>query len=160
MPVLFGDYKQTDTRAATDYEVDALVEQVRERLCLKSREKVNAVRQSPYSQFSSGAVHRRKGVSCVLCTKCRSHRTAPTGRDICVYSGCACSRDPENPNMLLKKLLAEQRLIQEAVRRIQAFRQYGDGQSATCLEPPSPGCDRENSTDSSDCSAFSSTSDL
>lgn len=170
MPVLLGDFRTTDLRT-TEFQVEKLVEEVRERLCLKSREKLNTVRRSPYSPIMPSGKLRRNGASCVLCSKCRAlHRTYSSEKYCCCMdSACKCmsKSETENPNHLLKKLLAEQRLIQEAVRRIQTFHhQYGDSTANDCLDPDcletsSYSSERDcSSLDSVNSSAFSSTSDL
>ena len=170
MPVLMADSTTTQFRPS-ERDMDKLVEEVRERLCLKSREKLNAARRSmPYS--GNGAA-RRKGSAFVLSSEnCDSahgsshgaQASAPKrscGNCTTKCGKCKCSDSSNvsgNPN-LLKQLLAEHRLIQEAVRRIHVLHQYGDASSAS-VEPPSPCSARSSSTDSMDSSTFSSTTDL
>ncbi|KAK7483073.1 hypothetical protein BaRGS_00025736 [Batillaria attramentaria] len=163
MPVLVGNTKCSQL-SPSEYEVEKLVEEVRERLCLKSREKLNAVRRSPYG-ITHGGGPRRKGSSMsAVCTKCNCARrhVCSTKSDYCRDCMYKCVKSGDSGSDLLKKLIAEQRLIQEAVRRIQAFHhQHGDASSASgaCLpidSPPSVA----SSTTSIDSSSFSSTSAL
>lgn len=170
MPVLMADSNTTQFRPS-ERDMDKLVEEVRERLCLKSREKLNAARRS--MPYSNGAA-RRKGSAFVLSPEnCDSSQRSTYGArgssskrscSNCLMkcTKCKCSNSSGisgNPN-LLKQLLAEHRLIQEAVRRIHVLHhQYGDDSSAS-VEPPSPCSARSSSTDSMDSSTFSSTADL
>ncbi|KAL8583324.1 hypothetical protein ACOMHN_057610 [Nucella lapillus] len=168
MPVSMADTSSTQLPTST-YEMDKLVEEVRERLCLRSREKQNASRRStPYS---------RKGCSFVDSPDhgssphhYSSHKARDYKRTVCSQcswkmSKCKCigSSDlSETPN-LLKQLLAEHRLIQEAVRRIHLFKHHPcDELSSTKLEQSesSPCSARSISTDSVDSTTFSSTTDL
>jgi hypothetical protein len=147
---------------ASERDVDSLVEEVRERLCLKSREKLNAARRAmPYSQ------HGRKGSAFVYGSDKRGSPQggrASSSKHFCnsclkkCYS-CKCSSSSKSEDFsCLQQLLAERRLIQEAVRRV-LHHQYGD--SASALEPASsPTSFRSSSTDSMDSSTFSSTAEL
>lgn len=123
MPVLL---KGSDKSMYPAVDVEALVCEVRERLCLKNREKLCPSRRSaPY--------HVNKFVA--LCEQCsRKHYSSP---DSCVHqaqrqcrqrlNSCVkkhtCKLNDsvsyEDPHLLLEKLIAEQSLIQEAVRRLQ-----------------------------------------
>ncbi|KAK7113980.1 hypothetical protein V1264_000120 [Littorina saxatilis] len=166
MPVLMENSNSTQFRTS-ERDVDSLVEEVRERLCLKSRDKLNAARRSmPYSCGST----RRKGSAFVLspekCDSSASHRSVERerGKRVCnsclmKCTRCKCSNslDIRESRNLLKTLLAEHRLIQEAVRRIHGLHhQYGDTTSAS-VEAPSSCSVRSSSADSMDSSTFSST---
>ena len=167
MPVLMADTTTKQLRP-TGQDVDKLVEEVRERLCLKSREKLHAARRAmPYSRKGSTFAvngdhfdsshpysHRARNVgSKHLCSHCMAK-----------FSLCKCPNpsDSKDSPDLLKQLLAEHRLIQEAVRRIHVLQhQYGDT-GCSSLESPSPCCVsvRSSSSDSVGSSTFSSTADL
>lgn len=165
MPVLMAETSSAQLPPST-YEMDKLVEEVRERLCLRSREKLNAARRStPYS---------RKGCSFVdspdhgVSPHPFSHRARDSKRNVCNrcswrVTKCKCARSSdfsETPN-LLKQLLAEHRLIQEAVRRIHLLEPCGELLSTNLEQGESSPCSvRSISTDSVDSSTFSSTTDL
>jgi hypothetical protein len=129
MPVLL---KGENTAVYPTVDVETLVNEVRERLCLKNREKFCSNRRSTPYNFSS---HRSSSSS--MFEKCNRHYSSP---ESCSYNNkirprtsCAmCSREKkisskmmnsealEDPHVLLEKLLSEQSLIQEAVRRLQS----------------------------------------
>ncbi|XP_076449673.1 uncharacterized protein LOC143286036 [Babylonia areolata] len=165
MPVLMAETNTTQPKPSS-YEMDKLVEEVRERLCLKSREKLNSVRRStPYSRKGSAFVDSPEhGES--------PHRFSQRARDVnsrretcsrCSWRAtkCKCTRssDLTEAPSLLKQLLAEHRLIQEAVRRIHLLNRQCDD-TVSDLKQASPCSVRSISSDSVDSSSFSSTSDL
>lgn len=152
MPVLL---KSEDSTVYPSVDVETLVNEVRERLCLKSREKLSSHQRSvPYhvGRHSSAMVHGKHYSSPDLSEngcKQRHHGS---------FSACAYGRNMssklkdshafDNPRDLLEKLISEQSLIQEAVRRLQSqagpvsrkFFSFVDEDSNSCShlknEPP------------------------
>ncbi|BFZ13305.1 hypothetical protein BsWGS_16344 [Bradybaena similaris] len=125
MPVLL---KSEDSTVYPNVDVETLVNEVRERLCLKSREKLSSHQRTvPYhiGRHSSTMVHSGKHYSSpdlsVDGCKQRQHGS---------FSACAYGKNMssklkgrhtfDNPRDLLEKLISEQSLIQEAVRRLQS----------------------------------------
>lgn len=121
MPVLL---KAEPNSVFSTVDVEALVNEVRERLCLKHRERMcsSSRRSAPYS-LGHGCYHRlhkhpSPESSCHSnhrphrpCQACSCHHKIPTILD--------SKHLEEDPHVLLEKLLSEQSLIQEAVRRLQ-----------------------------------------
>ncbi|CAG5118699.1 unnamed protein product [Candidula unifasciata] len=126
MPVLL---KGETNSVYSTVDVEALVHEVRERLCLKNRDRFCAPnrRGTPYdcshrsSVFPRFHKHYSSPDSCSCHGKHRQQRSC---------NACSCdkklsakildSKHIEDPHVLLEKLLSEQSLIQEAVRRLQS----------------------------------------
>ncbi|BFZ19643.1 hypothetical protein BsWGS_22682 [Bradybaena similaris] len=123
MPVLL---KGETNSVFSTADVEALVNEVRERLCLKHRERLCSTsrRSAPYNHHGSSVFHRLhkqpspESRSCP--SKHRHHRPCHAcSRDNKIPSTILDSKHLEDPHVLLEKLLSEQSLIQEAVRRLQ-----------------------------------------
>lgn len=163
MPVLMAESDSTQFRSS-ERDVDSLVEEVRERLCIKSREKLTAARRAmPYSP-GSGVVWKKGSAFVYSAEKHDSSQAVrtPATKPFCnnclkkCYR-CKCSNSSTVSDLSdLQQLLAERRLIQEAVRRV-LHHQYGDATNG--MEPPTPSSVRSSSTDSIDSNTFSSNAD-
>lgn len=118
MPVLI---KSENSTMCPTVDVETLVNEVRERLSLKNREKFSSNRRAPYHFHHRSVVtdrqkkHFSSPESCIYKQKhnlVRSWEVKPSAK-------LRDSSGLENPRILLEKLLSEQSLIQEAVRRLQ-----------------------------------------
>lgn len=136
MPVLL---KTENTTVYPTVDVEALVNEVRERLCLKSREKLCSNRRSaPYhrSRHSPVCEHfdcKHYSSPDLNVYSCRHRPQSSCTTYSCGKKLSSKLRDNqtfENPRDLLEKLLSEQSLIQEAVRRLQS--QTTRTQTSTC----------------------------
>uniref|UniRef100_A0A0B7B8L7 Uncharacterized protein n=1 Tax=Arion vulgaris TaxID=1028688 RepID=A0A0B7B8L7_9EUPU len=121
MPVLL---KNENTTVYQAVDVEALVNEVRERLCLKSREKLcSQQRSAPYrldrhSSDFQNTKHYSSPELCVYPCKRRLQNSCKCTKSI--SSNHRNNQTYENPRDLLAKLISEQSLIQEAVRRLQS----------------------------------------
>ncbi|KAK6185196.1 hypothetical protein SNE40_007484 [Patella caerulea] len=100
-------------------EIECLVNEVRERLCLKSQEKLSkCYRSTPYSLTSP--CRSVGNISKGTCVKCSFGVKRPVlkRRDRLCTCEDKSQQQQENPRNLLEQLLREQTLIQEAVRRL------------------------------------------
>ncbi|CAL1544861.1 unnamed protein product [Lymnaea stagnalis] len=127
MPVLL---KGSDKNMFPAVDVETLVIEVRDRLCLKNREKFCPSRRSaPYHVNKHVAVcehcsrkHYSSPESCIHQRHCKHRPNSLCGACSCAPKSRKLSDSPdfEDPHILLEKLIAEQSLIQEAVRRLQS----------------------------------------
>jgi len=124
-------------------DVDNLVTDVRERLCLQTDEKLCSQLSVPY-EFSRRHYHHNhagwdmnvrkwdqfhddthtskepSSVKNVLKQKKAAHTHLPYERSHCRNQHRKGAPQGEDPHLLLKRLVAEQSLIQEAVRRLKS----------------------------------------
>nr|ACJ65687.1 glycogen synthase kinase [Haliotis discus discus]WIM66266.1 glycogen synthase kinase [Haliotis discus hannai] len=122
MPVKIEAQNQPEACPVIPTDIDLLVKQVQERLCLKSREKLHSYRKTPYTPIGHRASNGYGRISNLCCEKDSSSNS---GNFIhhklkgCCKSSAVLKTEDDSPHILLQKLLKEQTLIQEAVRRLQ-----------------------------------------
>ena len=118
MPVKIEVEKPNQTFNACSADIDNLVKEVQERLCLKKNVKLREYRTMPYttkaSKSSRLAKWRSTGCKCPspISVKCKPMHG--------IHSPKCCKHclDENDPHILLQKLIDEQTLIQEAVKRL------------------------------------------
>jgi len=139
MPVLL---KQDENSQIFKVDVDNLVTDVRDRLCLQTEDKLCSQLRLPYNSRHHNNSHhagRGRGVGKwgqfhdtasskeppnfknVLKQKKAAHMQLPYDRSYCRNQHRNGAHHQEtDPHLLLQKLVAEQSLIQEAVRRLKS----------------------------------------
>ncbi|XP_041376693.1 uncharacterized protein LOC121389149 [Gigantopelta aegis] len=118
MPVKIELEKPKQTFNAISADIDNLVKEVQERLCLKKKEKFGKFRTMPYStkMSKSSRLTKWRNTGC----KCPSPISRKYKAIQDTHSTKCCGRclDENDPHILLQKLIDEQTLIQEAVKRL------------------------------------------
>ncbi|ESO90991.1 hypothetical protein LOTGIDRAFT_233494 [Lottia gigantea] len=132
-------------------EIDNLVKGIRDRLCLKSQEKLSKYRSTPYSIIRSPC--RENGGS-GLCQKCSCKRN--NWRSCC----CKVKEEDESPHKLLEKLLHEQTLIQEAVRRLTSRMESANSAMSVPMTSQHPTTPPHEKSELFDVGSFSKSSSL
>ena len=140
MPVFFNGPEYQSAYGPTAVDVETLVTEVKDRLCIKSHERHSpGSRAMPYQRLSPFSVchcakkhtsspvsvcqkrlkaRHRQTENCIPCTTCKTKPSSSSRVEL------------EDARTMLEKLLAEQSLIQEAVRRLQT-------QNLKCVPPSS-----------------------
>lgn len=148
MPVLFNGAECQGKLRANTADVESLVSGVKDRLCIKARDRhFSGNRSSPYQRSNTcryslchcDTKHNSSpasvGLDLDLCQKRKKcHRqserclSCTRGQKMPTQHSSSSTRNVEEARTMLEKLLAEQSLIQEAVRRLQT-------RKLNCLQP-------------------------